>query len=279
MLLLILKLLKTNFGSSSIFEIVCDGPTITSQDNWWWALFFPIAVKMPIWPFHLWLPDAHSEAPTVGSVLLAGILLKIAGYGILRFMFPMFASLNYYYSPVVYTLATLSIFYSSLAAIVQTDFKKLIAYSSIGHMNYTLFGLFSQNLTGISGAIFIMLSHGIVSSGLFLSVGLLYDRYGSRLISYFQGLSQFYPKLSSYFFIIVLANMALPGTSSFVGETLILAASLNHTPYLVVFSTLVLVLTSPYSIWLFTRLFNGPPSTQNFNHYLDLNNRESFYMF
>jgi len=279
MLYIIIKLLTINFGSTSIFELICDGPTITSEKNWWYAIFFPFAIKMPIWPFHLWLPDAHSEAPTVGSVLLAGILLKIAGYGIIRFMFPMFASLNYYYNSIIYTFAALSIFYSSLAAIVQTDFKKLIAYSSIGHMNYTLFGLFSQNLIGISGAIFIMLSHGIVSSGLFLSVGFIYERYQTRFITYLKGLNQFYPKLASYFFIFILANMALPGTSSFVGETLILTGSINHISYLVILSTVILVITAPYSIWLYTRLFNGPLTTQYITSYSDLNDRESFICF
>jgi len=276
MLVLILKLYKFHLASSSYYFLISEGPYILSNGYWWFLLFIPFAVILPMWPVHLWLPEAHSEAPTAGSVLLAGILLKMAGYGLLRFMLPLFSFQNEAYLPLLSTLAIISIIFGSLAAIIQTDFKKLIAYSSIAHMNYALLGLFSYNITGLQGALFVMLSHGLVSSGLFISVGFIYDRYGTRTITYLRGLSQLYPKLAVCFCIFVLANMAIPGTSSFVGEILILMGTFVINSYIIIISTSILVITAPYSLWLYSRLFFGPIPIHQIREYSDLKDNEFF---
>jgi len=277
-LALIIKLYKFHNGSSSYFFLVSEG-TISTEKYRWFALFIPFAVKLPLWPVHLWLPEAHSEAPTAGSVLLAGILLKMAGYGILRFMLPMFPTHNLIFSPLVTTLAVVSVIFGSAAAIIQTDFKKLIAYSSIAHMNYALLGIFSQNIMGLQGAFFVMLSHGLVSSGLFISVGSVYDRYKTRTITYLSGLGQLYPKLAVSFFIFVLANMAIPATSSFVAETLILMGTLAENLYAIVIATVAVVLTAPYSLWLYNRLFLGNTTSRHILQYSDLKDNEFFVNF
>jgi len=278
-LALIIKLYKFHNGSSSYFFLVSEGTYIFTEKYWWFALFIPFAVKLPLWPVHLWLPEAHSEAPTAGSVLLAGILLKMAGYGILRFMLPMFPTHNLIFSPLVTTLAVVSVIFGSAAAIIQTDFKKLIAYSSIAHMNYALLGIFSQNIMGLQGAFFVMLSHGLVSSGLFISVGSVYDRYKTRTITYLSGLGQLYPKLAVSFFIFVLANMAIPATSSFVAETLILMGTLAENLYAIVIATVAVVLTAPYSLWLYNRLFLGNTTSRHILQYSDLKDNEFFVNF
>jgi len=278
-LALIIKLYKFHNGSSSYFPLVSEGSYIFVEKFWWFALFIPFAVKLPIWPVHLRLPEAHSEAPTAGSVLLAGILLKMAGYGILRFMLPMFPIHNLIFSPIVTTLAIISVIFGSAAAIVQTDFKKLIAYSSVAHMNYALLGIFSQNIIGLQGAFFVMLSHGLVSSGLFISVGCIYDRYKTRTIAYLSGLGQLYPKLAVFFFVFVLANMAIPATSSFVAETLILMGTLAENFYAIIIATIVVVLTAPYSLWLYSRLFFGGASSRHTRQYSDLKDSEFFVNF
>jgi len=274
MLILILKLYKFHLGSSSYYFLIREGPHILTNGYWWFVLFIPFAVKLPMWPVHLWLPEAHSEAPTAGSVLLAGVLLKMAGYGILRFMLSLFPIYNVIYLPLLSTLAVISIIFGSLAAIVQTDFKKLIAYSSISHMNYALLGLFSYNIIGLQGAFFVMLSHGLVSSGLFTSVGFIYDRYATRTITYLRGLSQLCPKLAICLFLMVFANMALPGTSSFIAEVLILIGTFIINSYAIIISTIVLVITAPYSLWLYSRLFFGPISANQITEYSDLKDNE-----
>jgi len=278
-LLLISFLFRSSLLSTSYYFLITETTIVLENKLWALILFLPFAVKLPMWPFHIWLPEAHSEAPTAGSVLLAGVLLKMAGYGMLRFLLPMFPTAVLYFSPVICTLALISIIYGSLAAIVQTDFKKLIAYSSIAHMNYSILGLVSHNIQGIQGAIFIMISHGLVSSGLFICVGYIYDRYQTRTITYLGGLSQVYPKLATYFFILVLANMAIPGTSSFVGETLVLMGAITSNFGTIVVATIFLVLTAPYSLWLYSRLYFGPISPNVINEYSDLNRRESFALF
>ena len=175
-------------------------------------------------PFHIWLPEAHVEAPTAGSVILAGILLKLGSYGILRFSIPLFPLATIYFTPIVITMAVIAVVYTSLTAIRQTDMKRVIAYASVAHMNLIILGMFSLNIEGIEGSILQMLSHGLVSSALFLSIGILYDRYHSRLISYYSGLAHRMPIFVSIFLLYILANIALPGTSSFVGELLIFAS-------------------------------------------------------
>jgi NADH-quinone oxidoreductase subunit M len=275
-LALIIKLYKFSNGSSSYFFLISEGTQILTEKFWWILLFVPFAVKLPVWPVHLWLPEAHSEAPTGGSVLLAGILLKMAGYGILRFMLELFPTHNVSFTPFLSTIAVVSVIFGSITAIIQADFKKLIAYSSIAHMNYALLGIFAQNIIALQGAFFVMLSHGLVSSGLFIAVGFIYDRYKTRTIAYFSGLSQLYPKLAVCFLVFVLANMAIPTTSSFVAETLIMIGTVAENFYSILIATIAVVLTAPYSLWLYSRLFFGNFIPSRILQYSDLKDHELF---
>src|ERR1700753_155305 len=194
-----------------------------SMQKWLWIAFFAsFAVKMPMWPVHTWLPAAHVEAPTAGSVILAGILLKMGGYGFIRFSLPMFPDASQYFAPLVWTLSIIAIIYTSLVALVQEDMKKLIAYSSVAHMGFVTMGLFAMNPQGVQGAIFQMVSHGLVSGALFLCVGVVYDRMHTREIAAYGGLVQRMPRYAAAFLIFTLANVGLPGTSGFVGEFLTL---------------------------------------------------------
>lgn len=244
----------------------------------WLAFFCRFAVKVPIVPVHLWLPEAHVEAPTAGSVLLAGILLKLGTYGIVRFSLGLFPAASIYFTPLVYTLAVLAIIYTSLTALRQTDIKRVIAYASVAHMNITLVGVFSMTREGLEGAILQMLSHGIVSGALFLCVGVLYDRYHTRLIAYYGGLAHTMPIFVTLFLLFTIANIALPGTSSFVGEFLILIGICQTNTVATVFAITTIVLGGGYSLWLFNRLAYGNLNTQRLalNYFGDLNRRE-FY--
>ena len=223
--------LKT--GSTSIPVLMATSLPLDVQ-LWLWLLFLAsFAVKIPMWPFHTWLPDAHVEAPTAGSVILAGVLLKLGGYGFIRFSLPMLPEATLYFTPLILILSVVAIIYTSLVALVQTDMKKLIAYSSVAHMGFVTIGLFSLTVQGIEGALMIMLSHGLVSAALFLCVGVLYDRMHSRLIKDYGGLVQRMPMFSFSFMVFSLAAIGLPGTSGFVGEFLVLIgvfsiSSWNH---------------------------------------------------
>jgi len=188
----------------------------------WLAFFCSFAVKMPLVPFHIWLPEAHSEAPTGGSVILAGILLKLGGFGFLRYSIGLFPDSSAFFTPLVYTICSFGIIYASITTLQQVDLKKIIAYSSVGHMGLTTIGLFSMNSQGILGAVLLMISHGIVSSALFLCVGFLYERHHTRVVKYFTGLLHTMPLFSTLFVVFVLGNIGLPSTSSFIGEFLIL---------------------------------------------------------
>ena len=242
-----------------------------------WLLFFiAFAVKVPIFPFHTWLPEAHVEAPTGGSILLAGILLKLGLYGIIRILLPFFPLGNIYYSPFVWVISFISIIYISLIIIQQVDLKKIIAYSSIAHMNFAILGIFVFNEYGMEGAIFTMLSHGLISSMLFFCIGILYDRYGERNLLYYSNLVQLMPKFSLIFFFALIANMGIPGMSSFIGEFLLLLSLSFKSYFLLFILSLSLFLTTIYCIWLYNRLSFGFMNFWFITKYKDLTNLEYF---
>jgi NADH-quinone oxidoreductase subunit M len=239
----------------------------------WLGFFISFAVKVPMMPFHLWLPEAHVEAPTAGSILLAGVLLKLGIYGFLRVSLPIFPQASVYYLPIIYTICCVSILYSSFIIFRQIDLKKIIAYSSIAHMNIAVMGVFANNVEGIEGAIYLMLTHGIISSALFACVGMLYDRYKTRLVPYYSGVATIMPVYATLFFILTLANMGLPVTSGFVAEFLVLIG-VGRLSYIGVIVILIgVILCSIYSIWVYTKIFFGPVSA-HIKVYADLNKRE-----
>lgn len=237
----------------------------------WLAFFIALAIKVPMFPLHLWLPEAHVEAPTSGSILLAGIMLKLGTYGFLRFLIVFFPYGLVYYTPFVFSIALISIIYGSFATIRQIDLKKVIAYSSIVHMNFALLGLFTNDLEGIQGSLYIMLSHGVVSSSLFLCIGILYDKYKTRLIFYYGGLINFMPIFSLFFLSFILSNLGFPGTSSFVGEILVLISIVNFNFKISVFAATSMVLSAIYSLWLYNRVIFG--ELKLFNTLITINNK------
>jgi NADH-quinone oxidoreductase subunit M len=243
----------------------------------WLAFFSSFAVKMPMWPFHTWLPDAHVEAPTTGSVILAAILLKMAGYGFIRFSLGLFPFASDYFTPLIFALSVIAIIYTSLVALVQDDMKKLIAYSSVAHMGFVTIGIFSITKQGLDGSIIQMLSHGIVSAALFLTVGVLYDRYKSRMISSYGGLVNIMPKYSLFFMIFTLAALGLPGTSGFVGEFLILVGIFQKNITVAVLSSLGIVFAAAYMLWLYKRVALGKIINSDLKKMPDLNKIE-FYI-
>jgi NADH-quinone oxidoreductase subunit M len=241
----------------------------------WLAFFLSFASKIPMIPFHIWLPEAHVEAPTTGSVILAGILLKMGGYGFLRFSIPLFPYASLYFTPLIYMIATISIVYTSLTAIRQTDLKRIIAYASIAHMNLIMLGLFSLNIQGIEGSLVQMISHGVVSSALFLCVGVIYDRFHTRLLKYYSGITIVMPSFVSMFLLFTFANAALPGTCNFVGEFLLFAGIFQDNILITIFAAGGIVLSAVYSLWLFNRIAYGNLKIQYINSgFTDLNKRE-----
>ncbi len=223
----------------------------------WLAMFASFAVKVPMWPFHTWLPDAHVEAPTAGSVLLAGVLLKLGGYGFLRFSLPMLPDASLYFAPLVYALSVIAIIYASLVALMQTDMKKLIAYSSVAHMGIVTIGIFTPNALGIQGSIIQMLSHGIVSGALFMVVGIVYDRIHSRDIDRYDGLAERMPAYALVFMIFMMASVGLPGTSGFVGEVLVIVGIFQVNSWVALFAASGMVLGAAYMLWLYRRAIFG----------------------
>lgn len=225
-------------------------------------------------PFHIWLPEAHAEAPTAGSVILAGILLKMGSYGFIRFSIPMFPLATVYFTPLIYTLSLLAIIYASFTTLRQIDLKKIIAYSSISHMGFVTIGLFTLNIQGIEGSIFLMLSHGLVSSALFLSIGVLYDRYKTRIIKYYGGFVQVMPIFTLFLLFFVLSNIGFPGTSNFIGELLVLLGIFQLNIFTAFLATISMVLGAAYSIWFINRISFGLLKIHYFKIFQDLSRRE-----
>jgi len=227
-----------------------------------------------MWPVHTWLPDAHVEAPTAGSVILAGVLLKMGGYGLLRFSIPMLPEATEYFTPLIYGLSIVAVIYTSLVALMQEDMKKLIAYSSVAHMGFVTIGMFTFTPQGIEGAIFVMLSHGLVSAALFLVVGVIYDRLHTREIARYGGLVHRMPSYAAIFMLFTLANVGLPGTSGFVGEFLVLVGVFQVNTWVAFAATTGVVLSAAYALWLYRRVVFGTLTKSDLKEILDLDKRE-----
>jgi NADH-quinone oxidoreductase subunit M len=258
-----------------------DIPTLMAHDfpvkaqSWLWLAFFAsFAVKMPMWPVHTWLPDAHVEAPTAGSVILAGVLLKLAGYGFIRFSLPMFPQASAQFAWLVFGLSMVAVVYTSLVALVQTDMKKLIAYSSVAHMAFVTIGLFAFNTQGIEGAMIVMLSHGLVSGALFLCVGVIYDRLHTREIARYGGLSDNMPRYALFFLLFTMASIGLPGTSGFVGEFLVLVGAYKAQSWVAFVATTGVILGAAYMLYLYRRIAYGKLDKPDVAAMPDLSARE-----
>jgi NADH-quinone oxidoreductase subunit M len=245
-------------GTTDIVRLLSDVHFPAAMQTWLWLAFFAsFAVKMPMWPVHTWLPDAHVEAPTAGSVILAGILLKMGGYGFLRFSLPMFPAASEMFAPLVFTLSIVAIIYTSLVALAQEDMKKLIAYSSVAHMGFVTMGIFTLTHQGVEGGIFQMLSHGVVSGALFLCVGVVYDRMHTREIAAYGGLVNRMPIYAACFMVFTLANVGLPGTSGFVGEFLTMLGAYLHNSWIAIFAATGVILSATYALYLYRRIIFG----------------------
>jgi len=262
-------------GTTDIAQLLSSTHFPPAMQTWLWLAFFAsFAVKMPMWPVHTWLPDAHVEAPTAGSVILAGILLKMGGYGFLRFSLPMFPSATEMFAPLVFTLSIVAIIYTSLVALAQEDMKKLIAYSSVAHMGFVTMGIFTLTHQGVEGGIFQMLSHGVVSGALFLCVGVVYDRMHTREIAAYGGLVNRMPVYAACFMVFTLANVGLPGTGGFVGEFLTMLGGYLRNSWLAIFSATGVILSAAYALFLYRRIIFGALVKPALKTIQDLNARE-----
>lgn len=270
LMLLALLMLYVQTGTTDIPTLIAN-PVGFEMQKWIWLAFFAsFAVKMPMWPVHTWLPDAHVEAPTAGSVILAGVLLKMGGYGFLRFSLPMLPEACIYYAEFVMWFSVIAIVYTSLVALVQEDMKKLIAYSSVAHMGFVTLGIFSFTQQGVEGAVFQMISHGVISAALFLCVGVVYDRLHTREIGRYGGLVKNMPVYATFFMIFTLASVGLPGTSGFVGEFLSLLGTFQVNTVIAAFATTGIVLGAAYMLVLYRRVIFGPQDNQDAAEMKDL---------
>ncbi len=274
LMLVALLALYSQVGTTDIPTLMAN-PVEPSLQMWLWiAVFASFAVKMPMWPVHTWLPDAHVEAPTAGSVILAGVLLKMGGYGFLRFSLPMFPDASLFFAPFVFWLSVAAIVITSLIALVQDDMKKLIAYSSVAHMGFVTLGIFTMTTQGIAGGIYQMLSHGLISAALFLCVGVVYDRLHTREIGRYGGIVKNMPKYATVFMIFMLGSVGLPGTSGFVGEFLALVAAFQVDTIVAAFAATGLVLGATYMLMLYRRVIFGVGNNKDALKMVDLNKRE-----
>jgi NADH-quinone oxidoreductase subunit M len=274
--LMLLAILSMYFyaGTTEIPALMKAGFPGGMQIWLWLAFFASFAVKVPMWPVHTWLPDAHVEAPTAGSVILAGVLLKFGGYGFLRFALPMFPEATVFFTPLMFTLSVIAVIYTSLVALAQEDMKKLIAYSSVAHMGFVTAGTFTLTVQGIEGAIFQMLSHGIVSAALFLVVGVVYDRIHSREIAVYGGLVHRMPGYAAVFMLFMLASVGLPGTSGFVGEFLVLVGIFQVSPWVAALTATGVILGAAYMLYLYRRVIFGELTKEKLKDIMDLSPRE-----
>ncbi len=265
-------------GTTDVVTLYELGIDIEYQNLLWLAFFSSFAVKTPMWPVHKWLPDAHVEAPTAGSVILAAILLKMAGYGFIRFSLGLFPFASDFFVPLIFSLSLVAIVYTSLVALMQEDMKKLIAYSSVAHMGFVTLGIFTITEQGLVGSIFQMISHGLVSAALFLCVGVIYDRIHSRLINDYGGLVSLMPKYAVILMIFTLASIGLPGTSGFIGELLILIGVFKKSFLVATIASLGVILSAAYMLWLYRRVIFGKIKNENLKKILDLNKSELFIL-
>ena len=265
-------------GTTDVTKLYEIGIDQKYQNLLWLAFFSSFAVKTPMWPVHTWLPDAHVEAPTAGSVLLAAILLKMAGYGFIRFSLGLFPVASEYFTPLIYILSVIAIIYTSLVALMQEDMKKLIAYSSVAHMGFVTLGIFTMTQQGIEGSIFQMISHGLISAALFLCVGVVYDRNHTRFIKDYGGLVSIMPKYAIVFMIFTLGAVGLPGTTGFIGEFLILMGTFQKSFITAVTASLGVILSAAYMLWLYKRVVFGNLIKDNLKKLIDLSKNEIFIL-
>ncbi len=275
LLMLLAVLLIYSQGGSTDLQVLYTTQFSEKRELLLWLAFFAsFAVKVPMVPVHIWLPEAHVEAPTAGSVLLAGIMLKLGTYGFLRFSIPLFPYASIFFTPLVYTMSIIAIIYTSLTTLRQVDLKKIIAYSSVAHMNFVTLGLFSLNAQGVEGSILLMVSHGLVSPALFLLVGALYDRHKTRLLRYYGGCGRTMPIFACLFLFFTMANISLPGTSSFIGEFLVLTGAFQNNTFAAVLGATGMVLGAAYALWLCNRLIYGHSKPYYITSFSDLSRRE-----